>query len=133
PTDYANRGESTIQQDREQLRFREVSRKAKVIEDSGRPVIIACDNDGRKFAASLIEEIRGRVPASGCPRFSRNDLRALQRFMVNVRQHLFQRLEAMKHIHLLLPNLELHVLAAGFYHPDLGLVIENRPLDDFIA
>lgn len=132
-TDHAKRGETTIQQDREQLRFREASRKAKVIEDSGQPVIIAADNHGRKFAADLIAEIRGRQPAPGQPRFTRDDLRALQRYMVNVHHHRFQQLEAMKHTHPLLPNLELHVLAEGFYHPDLGLVIENRPLDDFIA
>lgn len=132
PTDNAQQGESTIQEDRAQLRFREVARKARVIEDSGQPVIIAADNHGRKFAASLIEEIRSRQPASDQPRFTRNDFRKLQRFMVNVRQHHFQQLESMKHLHPLLPNLEIHVLADGFYHPDLGLVIENRPLDDFI-
>ncbi len=133
PTDHAKRGESTIQEDRAQLRFREVSRKAKVIEDSGRPIIIASDNHGRNFAADLIQEIRNRRTAPVQPRFTRDDLRALQRYMVNVRQHRFQQLEAMRQIHPLLPNLELHVLADGFYHPDLGLVIENRPLDDFIA
>lgn len=132
-TDHAKRGESTIQQDREQLRFREVARKAKVIEDSGQPVIIAADNHARKFAADLIAEIRNRQPGPGQPRFTRDDLRALQPYMVNVHHHRFQQLESMKHIHPLLPNLELHVLAEGFYHPDLGLVVENRPLDDFIA
>lgn len=132
-TDHAKRGESTIQQDREQLRFREVSRKAKVINDSGQPLIIAADNHGRKFAADLIAEIRNRQPAPGQPRFTREDLRALQRSMVNVHHHRFQQLQSMKHLHPLLPNLELCVLTDGFYHPDLGLVVENRPLDDFIA
>lgn len=132
-TDHSKRGESTIQQDREQLRFREVSRKAKVIEDSGHPVIISADNHGQKLGATLIEDIRNREPALGRPRFNRDDLRALQRYMVNVHHHRFQKLESMKHIHPLLPNLELHVLADGFYHPDLGLLVENRPLDDFIA
>ncbi|MBX3748037.1 MAG: CRISPR-associated helicase Cas3' [Verrucomicrobiae bacterium] len=132
-TDHARRGESTIQQDREQLRFREVSRKAKVIEDSGQPVIIAADNHGRKFAADLIADIRDRQPAHRQPRFTRDDLRALQRYMVNVHHHRFQQLESMKHLRPLLPNFELHVLADGFYHPDLGLLVENRPLDDFIA
>lgn len=131
-TDYAKRGETSIQQDREQLRFREVSRKAKVIDDSGQPVIIACDTHGRKFAAPLIEEIRTRQLAPGESRFNRDDLRRLQRFMVNVHSHKFQQLESMKHIRPLLPNLELYVLDDGFYHPDLGLVIDNRPLDDYI-
>jgi CRISPR-associated endonuclease/helicase Cas3 len=131
-TDYAKGGESSIQQDREQLRFREVSRKARVISDEGQPVIIAHDTHGREFAAPLIEEIRSRQVAPGQFRFNRDDLRRLQRFMVNVHSHKFQQLEAMKHIHPLLPNLELYVLNDGFYHPELGLVIDNRPLDDFI-
>lgn len=132
-TDYARRGETTIQQDREQLRFRQVAAKARVIADEGRPVIVSRDSHGKPYAASLIEQIRARVPAPGQPRFTRDDLRRLQRYMVNVRSHNFARLQAMKAIHELLPNLELHVLDDGYYHPDLGLVIENRPLDDFIA
>lgn len=131
-TDYAKRGETSIQQDREQLRFREVSRKAKVISDEGQPVIIARDTHGLEFAAPLIEEIRNRQLTPGQPRFSRDDLRRLQRFMVNVHSHKFQQLESMKHIRPLLPNLELYVLDDGFYHPELGLVIDNHPLDDFI-
>lgn len=131
PTDHARRGESTIQEDRAQLRFREVSRKAKVIEDSGQPVIIAADNHGRNFAASLIEEIRSRVIAPGQPRFTRDDLRALQRYMVNVRTHNFERLRGLGGVRELLSNLELFVLDSGYYHPELGLTIEHRPLDDF--
>jgi len=131
-TDYAKRGENSIQQDREQLRFREVSRKAKVISDAGQPVIIARDTHGKEFAAPLIEAICNRQLAPGQPRFNRDDLRKLQRFMVNVHSHKFQQLESMKHIRPLLPNLELYVLNDGFYHPELGLVIDNRPLDDFI-
>ena len=131
-TDYARRGETSIQQDRQQLRYREVSRKAKVISDESQPIIISCDTRGRKFGAPLIEEIRGRQLAPGEPRFKREDLRRLQRFMVNVHSHKFEQVEAMRHLRPLLPNLELHVLDDGFYHPDLGLVIDNRPLEDFL-
>ncbi len=131
-TDYAKRGETSIQEDRELLRYREVSRKAKVIADEGQPVIIARDNFNRPYAAPLIEEIRNRQPAPGQFRFTRDDLRRLQRFMVNVHSHKFQQLEAMKNIRPLLPNLELYVLDHGFYHPDLGLVIDNLPLDTFL-
>jgi len=131
-TDYAKRGETSIQQDRKQLRFREVSRKAKVISDEGQPVIIAHDNHGREFAAPLIDEIRHRQLAPGQYRFNRDDLRRLQRFMVNVHSHKFQQLESMKNIRPLLPNLELYVLDDGFYHPELGLVIDNLPLDTFL-
>ncbi len=132
-TDYARRGETTIQEDRAQLRFRQVASKAKVIADEGRPVVISHDSHGKPYAAPLIEEIRARVRAPGQPRFTRDDLRRLQRFMVNVRSHNFARLQAMNAIHELLPNLELYVLDGSFYHPNLGLVIDNRPLDDFIA
>ena len=52
--------------------------------------------------------------------------------MVNVHSHKFQQLEGMKQIRPLLPNLELYVLDDGFYHPELGLVIDHRPLDDFL-
>jgi CRISPR-associated endonuclease/helicase Cas3 len=131
-TDFAKRGEPSIQDDRKELRFREVSRKAKVISDEGQPVIVARDSLGKEFAAPLIREIRDRKPAPGRPRFDRDDLRRLQRFMVNVHSHKFQQLESLKHIRPLLPNLELYVLDDGFYHPELGLVIDNRPLDDFI-
>jgi len=131
-TDYARKGETSIQEDRALLRFREVARKAKVIEDSGQPVIVSSDTHGREFAAPLINEIRNRHLASGQPRFTRDDLRRLQRFMVNVRTHKFQQLEAMKHIRPLLPNLELYVLDDGLYHSELGLVIDSRPLEDFL-
>lgn len=130
-TDYAKRGETSIQDDRKELRFREVSRKAKVISDEGQAVIISCDASGREFAAPVIEEIRSRQLAPGQPRFNRDDLRCLQRFMVNVRTHNFERLRALGGLKELLPNLELFVLDAGYYHPELGLIIDQRPLDDF--
>jgi CRISPR-associated endonuclease/helicase Cas3 len=132
-TDYARPGETSIQEDRALLRFREVARKAKVIDDSGQPVIVASDNHGRKFAASLIEEIRTRQLAPGESRFTRDDLRRLQRFMVNVRAHKFQQLEAMQHLRPLLPNLELFVLNDGLYHPELGLLIDKLPLETFLT
>lgn len=132
-TDYARKGETSIQEDRAFLRFREVARKAKVIDDSGQPVIVANDTHGRKFAAPLIEEIRNRQLAPGQLRFTRDDLRRLQRFMVNVRTHKFQQLEALKHIRPLLPNLELFVLNDGLYHPELGLLIDKLPLETFLT
>jgi CRISPR-associated endonuclease/helicase Cas3 len=126
-TDYARRGESTIQEDRRQLRFREVARKAKVIDDDGQPVIVRF-----KAGESIVERIRNRVSGPGQPRFTRDDLRRLQRFMVSVHTRKFQTLLGLKQIKPLLPNLELYVLDDGFYHHDLGLVIDNRPLEDFL-
>jgi hypothetical protein len=56
-TDYIRRGESTIQEDRRQLRFREVARKAKVTDDDGQPVIVRF-----KARESIVKDIRSRVP-----------------------------------------------------------------------
>jgi len=126
-TDYAKRGETPIQKDREFLRFRQVARKARVIPDDGQPVIARFGS-----GAQIVEEIRNRPLAPGQPRFTRDDLRQIQRFMVNVRDHKFQLLLGQQLIQPLLPNLNLHVLNEGLYHSDLGLVIENRPLEDFL-
>ena len=133
-TDYAKKGEPPIQEDRAGIRFREVARKAKVIEDSGQPVIVGSDTQGQKFGAPLIEEIRNRKLVPGQPRFSRDDLRRLQRFMVNVPKNRFEYLRSSKVGQLteLLPNLELFVLNDGLYHPELGLVIDRLPLETFL-
>jgi CRISPR-associated endonuclease/helicase Cas3 len=52
--------------------------------------------------------------------------------MVNVRTSNFIFLHNASMVRTLLPNLELYVLESGCYHPNLGLVIDNRPLEDFI-
>jgi CRISPR-associated endonuclease/helicase Cas3 len=124
-TDYNRRRESTIQDDRKELRFRQVSRKARVIEKEGMPVV-APYAKGKE----LIEEIRNREPQPGLPRFGRRDLRRVQRFMVNVRTYDFQRLANLHMATPLLPNLELYCLEAGCYHPELGLLIDKRPTED---
>jgi CRISPR-associated endonuclease/helicase Cas3 len=131
-TDHAKLGEATIQEDRSYLRYREVARKARVIEDSGTPVIISGDLRGGLWAEPLITELRTRVLAPGQRRFERDDLRRLQRFMVNVRHHKFQLLQARQLIRPLLPNLELYVLDTACYHPALGLILDNLAPDDFL-
>ena len=131
-TDHAKPGEATIQEDRSYLRYREVARKARVIEDSGTPVIIAGDLHGGLWAEPLIAELRTRVLAPGQRRFERDDLRRLQRTMVNVRHHKFQLLLARQFLRPLLPNLELYVLDTACYHPALGLIFDNLPPDEFI-
>ncbi|MGA4578239.1 CRISPR-associated endonuclease Cas3'' [Limisphaera sp. VF-2] len=122
PTDKKN-----IQEDRKQLRFRTVAHNAKVIDDDSRPVIVPIGK-----ARRIIRELRDRQDRPGHPRFTRDDLRRLQRFMVNVRSHRFRELKARQLIRPLLPNLDLFVLNEGLYHRDLGLVIEHRPLEDFL-
>ncbi|OGW91869.1 MAG: hypothetical protein A3D28_03760 [Omnitrophica bacterium RIFCSPHIGHO2_02_FULL_63_14] len=116
-----------IQEERRKLHFRTVASEAKVIRDEGQPVIV-------RYGAgtAIVEEIRSRVHAAGQMRFTRDDLRRLQRFMVNVRTHKFELLLARQNVKPLLPNLELYVLDDGFYHLDIGLVIDHRPLEDFI-
>lgn len=82
--------------------------------------------------ARCIQCIRDRKRPSGDPRFDRHDLRRLQRGMVNVRETDFNRLLHLGMITQLLPNLEVYVLNEGCYHDHLGLVLENRPTEDFI-
>jgi CRISPR-associated endonuclease/helicase Cas3 len=127
PADYAQAGESSIQEDRENLRFREVARKARVIADDTRPVIVPY-GAGREH----IVEIRTRSQDTKKPRFDKTDLQRLQRFMVNLHQRDFAQLLALGQISSLLPNLELYVLSEGFYHPHLGLLINQRPAEDFL-
>jgi CRISPR-associated endonuclease/helicase Cas3 len=139
PTDHARKQETTIQGDRKCLRFREVSRKAKVIEE-GMPLIVPlpeCFNPRRLQAANqyksgkeTVRKIRARERLPGRPRFDRHDLRSLQRFMVNVRPHEFQRLVNLHMATPLLPNLELYCLEEGCYHSHLGLLIDKHPTED---
>lgn len=59
-------------------------------------------------------------------------MRKLQQFIVNLRSNDFQRLLTQRAITPLLPNLAVYVLGSGWYHPELGIVIDQRPLEDFI-
>jgi CRISPR-associated endonuclease/helicase Cas3 len=124
-TDHSGGRECTIQEDRNGLRFREVSRKARVIKDQGVPVIAPY---GR--GKELIERIRHRPRVADHSRFDRADLRNLQRFMVNVRPNEFLSLKHYRMVSQLLPNLELYVLEEGCYHNYLGLLINQHPTED---
>jgi len=127
-TDYDKRGEASIQEERANLHFRKVAAKAKVIEDNGRPVVIPIGK-----ARHIIDKIRARKAGSGEPRFTRDDLRRLQRYMVNVRTNNFDRLLNDTQIEPLLPYLDLYVLKEGAYHANLGLLVNDRPLEDFFV
>ncbi|MEP7336197.1 MAG: CRISPR-associated endonuclease Cas3'' [Acidobacteriota bacterium] len=115
-----------IQDDRKELKYREVASKARVISNDTKPVIVPYGN-----GEEIINAIRTRRVEKGQPRFTRADLRRLQRYIVNLYSHQFRQLEALKQVSPLLPNLDLHVLSAGLYHKHLGLVINQRPLEDF--
>jgi CRISPR-associated endonuclease/helicase Cas3 len=127
PTDYARRRESSIQEDRENWRFREVAYKARVIDDDTRPVIVPY-GEGRE----RIVEMRTRPQTKGRARFDKTDLQRLQRFMVNLHQRDFGQLLALGQLSPLLPNLDLYVLSEGFYHDHLGLLVNQRPTEDFL-
>ncbi len=124
-TDYARGRECGIQEDREQLRFREVARKAKVIADDTVAVVVPY-----KQGEELIREIRERDPASGRRRFDRDDMRRLQRYVVNLRRKDYMFLENNGAVTALLPNLDVHVLDKACYHPALGVIVDKLPTED---
>ncbi len=126
PTDHQHRRESSIQEDREALRFRDVAGKARVITDDTQPVIAP-----RVKALEEVNKIRKRPQASSS-RFTRGDLRNLQRFMVNLHRRDFQQLNTMELLHPLLPGMELCVLDKAAYHEYLGVIIDQRPTEDFL-
>lgn len=117
-----------IQDDRKELKYREVASKARVISNDTKPVIVPYGK-----GETIINEIRTRQIPKGQPRFSREDLRHLQRYIVNLYSHQFRQLEAMKQLSPLLPNLDLHVLSAGLYHEHLGVIINQLPAEDLIS
>lgn len=126
PTDHQRRRESSIQEDREKLRFRDVARKAKVISDSTRSVIAPM-----KEALKEVVAIRERAQAGGL-RFTAEDLRRLQRFTVNLNKSDYMKLDTMRLLSPLLHGMELKVLDKAAYHEHLGVVIDHRPTEDFL-
>lgn len=119
--------DSDIQNERGKLHFRKVADKARVIKDETQAVIVPYGK-----GIDLIEAIQTRTATKDRPRFDRTDMRKLQRFMVNLRSNDFKRLLAQRAITQLLPNLNIYVLGGGWYHPELGIVIDQRPLEDFL-
>ena len=126
-TDYAKPRDNSIQEDRAILQFRTVAKHACVIREEGVSIIVPY-GDGKE----LISEIRDRVPIPGRPRFSRTDLRRLQRYMVGIRKSEFNKLDSLKMLSPLLRNIELYVIDEGCYHNELGLV-DQKPQEDYIG
>lgn len=130
PTDHAKKGEHTIQHDRAEFNFRRVAEHARVIKDDTVAVIVPY-----RAAERMIEEIRENRNKEEY----RIMLRHLQRYMVNVRSRAgpasdlekLQRFGAVQP--LLRERLEIPVLGKTWYKtkPPLGVVIENRPLEDY--
>jgi CRISPR-associated endonuclease/helicase Cas3 len=121
PTDHARRGERPIQDDRRDRNFRTVSEHAKAISDDMWPVVVPYGK-----APELVADARARR------RFGRNDLRRLQRFLVNVRNREYTQLQQMGVLHPLMDGVDLQVVDACCYNVNLGLVIRQRPLEDFV-
>jgi CRISPR-associated endonuclease/helicase Cas3 len=123
PTDHSVRHESSIQEDRAELRFREVARKARLIDDDEQSVVVPYG-----AGKEVIKAIKDRQTSRGQPRFTRRDLRGLQRFMVNVRgRDLLALRGAVKP---LLPNLSVLVLEEACYHEHLGVLVDRQPTED---
>ncbi len=124
---YAETDAKQIQQLRNEFKFRSTAKEAKVIDDNTRAVIV---HYGKSI--EIIDELRTREVSKEQARFSKTDLRLLQRYFVNLYQHQFDQLLALGQIKPLLPNLDLFVLSEGFYDQRFGIVIEERPMEDYI-
>lgn len=116
-----------IQEEREKLHFRKVAALARVIEDDTQAVIVPYGK-----AIEIVRDIRERPLETGRPRIDRDDVRRLQRYMVNLHTRDYQRLLTLKAVRPLLPNLDIPVLDAGWYHDHLGVLIDQRPTEDFL-
>lgn len=110
------------------MRFRKVAEHAKVIKDETVSVIVPYG-----VAKAMVDEIRQTKD------FDYSSLRNLQRYMVSVRNQGpysdFAKLKTIGAITPLLPDrLEIPVIGDWCYKidPPLGVVIEKRPLEDFI-
>jgi CRISPR-associated endonuclease/helicase Cas3 len=120
---YADTDAKAIQEQRSSFNFRTVAREAKVIPDDTTAVIVPYG-----ASSDMIEEIRNR----GREKFSKYDLRRLQRYMVNLRKRDFLLLQSLGQIRELFPNWELSVLAEGFYDKRFGVILHQRSEEDFI-
>jgi CRISPR-associated endonuclease/helicase Cas3 len=130
PTDFNQRGQHTIQEDRAEFRFRKVAEHARVIKKGETVSVIVPYGKGK----TMIDQIRRTKD------FDFKTLRRLQRYMVNVRKQEpisdFAKLKAIGAITpLLTDRLEIPVIGDWCYKidPPLGVVIENRPLEDFFS
>ena len=125
PTDHQRRGDNTIQHERAEFNFRRVEAMAKVIKDDSIAVVVAYGE-----ATDIIGRIRqGQL-------FDRQDIRALQRYMVNLRKGFHSDYEKLKGaLTPLIPErLEIQVLNKLFYDikTHRGVVVENLPPEELI-
>ena len=113
PTDFNQRGQHTIQEDRAEFRFRKVAEHARVIKKGETVSVIVPYGKGK----AMIDQIRRTKD------FDFKTLRRLQRYMVNVRKQEpysdFAKLNAIGAITPLLPDrLEIPVIGDWCYKTD---------------
>ncbi|MBM3435161.1 MAG: CRISPR-associated helicase Cas3' [Bacteroidetes bacterium] len=125
PTDYQRRGMRTIQQERTEFNFRKVDAMAGVIKDDTIAVIVPYGN-----ATDIIAKIRENQS------FDREDIRSLQRYMVNLRKGFHSDYEKLKSaLTPLIPErLEIPVLNKLFYDikTHRGVIVENLPPEELM-
>jgi len=123
PTDHERRGEATIQEDRAAMNFARVAERSRVIRDDTTSLIVPYGQ-----AARWIERIRLRR------QFDWQELRRLQRYMVSVHECDLAKLNQFGLVTPLLPEYaEIPVVDPVSYHKELGLLIQERPVEDLIV
>ncbi len=124
--------QENIQKLRNEMKFKTVSEKAKVIEKEGVGVIVQFGK-----AVEIIEEIRNRGINKNKNTefidFKKEDWRRLQRFTVNLWETDFEKLQKHGQLRPLLEGkkIELFVLDIGSYHNELGVLTNERPTNEF--
>jgi CRISPR-associated endonuclease/helicase Cas3 len=120
---YTDPDVKDIQELRAGFNFRTVAREARVIPDDTRPLIVPYGN-----GPEIIADIRDK----GREKFTKRDLRKLQRYIVNLQNRDFLLLQGLGQIKELFPNWEMYVLAEGLYDNRFGVILNQRSEEDFI-
>lgn len=126
PTDYQCRGSHTIQHERAEFNFRKVDKMARVIKDDTIAVVVPYGK-----AIDIIARIRKGQS------FDREDIRSLQRYMVNLRKGFHSDYDKLKSalMPLIPERLEIPVLNKLFYDikTHRGVVVDNLPPEELIS
>jgi CRISPR-associated endonuclease/helicase Cas3 len=126
PTDFQRRGMRTIQQERAEFNFRKVDAMAAVIKDNSIAVVVPYGK-----AIDTIAKIRKSHS------FDHEDIRSLQRYMVNLRKGFHSDYEKLRSaLTPLIPErLEIPVLNELFYDTQThrGVVVDNLPPEELIT
>ncbi len=98
-----------------------VSKHARLIKEESTPVVVPYGE-----SPSIIQAIRDKGI------FTRDDLRRLQPYMVSLRQNDIDNLSYRDALENLFFSVELLILRDGYYSPQLGLLINQRPMEDYV-